>query len=213
VKNLSHEKAMLEEESERYRRQLGGRYGADGQLQNQLDKLNKELMDAHHENQNLKRRLAQSASQDASLSFQVDNSHMMGNYSSGVATQSALADIKAGYEERVTSLNEEKRELVMKFSAATIEVDKANKQLHQREELISKLKSELTTTKLALERAQLQMGSAASDENTDSYFYSPGNDRDVESPYYSQGRDTSYTAQGRDDSFSAQAKRAPIMAK
>ncbi|CAB9506355.1 expressed unknown protein [Seminavis robusta] len=187
VTKLQREKTLLQEESDKYRRQLGGQRGTD---HSQVDKLNKELMDAHHELQDLKRKLAKSASQDTSMSFQSESnsSHLLGSYSSGAANQSALVEVKAGYEEEAARLNEEKREMVMKYSSATVEVQKVTQALHQRDQEITKLKAELTAVKLDKERAEM----AVTDE-----------EENREASFFYQDTDTSFGAPELQGTFSS----------
>lgn len=170
IKKLERAQAKLEEENERYRRQLGGRYGADGQMQNQLDKLSKELMDAHNENLDMKRKLAAKTSSE-DMSFDTESSHT--GYSRGGVNTHAIAQIRSGYEEQIANLNDEKRELVMKNSAAITDVQKAEQTSWEREQEIANLKVENTSLQLQLKRAQL---ASATDEDLDTSFYSQARD-------------------------------------
>lgn len=179
IKKLEREQAKLEEENERYRRQLGGRYGADGQMQSQLDKLNKELMEAHNENRDLKRKLAAKSSvEDMSTSFDGDNAHT--GYSRGGVNTHAIAQIRSGYEEQIANLNDEKRELVMKNSAAITDVQKAEQLAWEREQEILRLKEEKLSLQLQLQRSRT--ASVLPDEDVDTSIYSQAVDVSFSNP-------------------------------
>jgi len=66
--------------------------------------------------------------------------------------KSTLTQFREEYEERIEALEEEKRDLVMKSSAAATETQKAEQRSWELEEELAKLKSELATTRLALQR-------------------------------------------------------------
>ena len=114
VKKLERERNKLRDENERYRRQIGGRSGADSALQNQMELLQKEFQNAVDENRELKRRL-QSNGQSALPSIGEDADS--GRYTrTRTNQQSTLVQLRAEYEETIDFLNDEKRELIMKKS-------------------------------------------------------------------------------------------------
>jgi myosin heavy subunit len=181
IEKLKREKHKIEEEKETIKRQLGGRYGTDGQMQNQVDKLMKELGETHQENRELKKKLAaRTCSEDLSGSFDLGEGHQPG-YSRGGVNTTALAQVRAGYEEEIANLNDEKRELIMKNSAAITDVKKAEQIAWEREQEISQLKNQLTSLQLALQRAEIC--------------------NESENSFYSQAKDVSFTGYARDASF------------
>ena len=184
IQKLQREKFKLEEEIEGYRRQLGGRYGVDGTMQNQVEKLSQELEDAHNENKRLKQKIDRQMSHDMTASFEVQKTQ---GYSRGGVHTSALTQIKEDYEEQISNLTEEKRELIMKNSSAIRDVQKSESLVWEREQEISRLKDEMTSLQLQLQRAQLVV---SADENN------------IDASFYSHARDTSFAT--RDISFAVE---------
>ncbi|KAL3920158.1 MAG: hypothetical protein SGILL_003407 [Bacillariaceae sp.] len=161
VKRLERDRNKLREENERYRRQIGGRSGADSALQNQMELLQKEFQNAVDENRELKRRL-QSNGQSTLPSIGEDTGS--GRYTrSRTNQQSTLVQLRSEYEETIESLNDEKRELVMKNSAALTDVKKAERRAWQVEQENAKLKQDLTSLKLSNERLEGQLSSVEED--------------------------------------------------
>jgi chromosome segregation ATPase len=162
VHTVEKEKAKVLEENERYRRQLGGRYGADGKNQNQMDMLQKEFNAILEENRNLKRKLA-SAGSTGMLGAISEGEPEYGDTSSGKpyarggVSGSTLSALREEYEEQIQSLNDEKRELVMRNSAAITDVQKAEQRAWELEKNMERLKEDLTSSHLALQRAELNM--------------------------------------------------------
>eukprot|EP00536_Pseudo-nitzschia_multiseries_P001423 jgi/Psemu1/300765/fgenesh1_kg.18_\ len=148
VKLLEREKFKLREENDRYRRQLGGRSGSDTALQSQVETLQNEFKNAIEENRELKRKLQ---GQDRSLHSIGDDSRST-PYSRTRGNQSTLLQLRAEYEETIESLNDEKRELIMKNSAAITDVQKAEKRAWVVEQDNAILKQDVTSLKLANER-------------------------------------------------------------
>lgn len=160
IKTLEREKAKLSEENENYRRQIGGRYGADNRVQSQLEKLQKEYGAVVEENRNLKRREHYDSTTGLGLDSIAESVEKGEGDSrpyrrgSGVDRR-ALTELRNAYEERIASLNDEKRDLIMKMSSQSTDVHKAEKRAWEREEENAKLRSENTSLKLKIERADL----------------------------------------------------------
>lgn len=70
----------------------------------------------------------------------------------GSVNGSTLTQLRTEYEETVETLNDERRELVMKNSAAITEKQKAEQRAWSLEEELSNLKDELISAQLALQR-------------------------------------------------------------
>lgn len=167
IKTLEREKYKLSEENEQYRRQLGGRYGADGKSHSQLEKLQKEYNAVVEENRKLKKQV--SSRGDLLLSSITegggdgdDDQNPSSYRKGGGVDRRALTQLRKEYEERIAELNDEKRDLIMKNTSAATDVHKAEKRAWEREEEISKLQQEITSLKLSLQRADLEADSISS---------------------------------------------------
>lgn len=150
MKVLEREKSKLEEDNDRYRRQLSGRYGAEGTSNSQHEKLQREYNSLLEEHRKLKQQLKDTGGIGGTISESEG-----GSYSRRGMNRSTLTQMRAEYEEKIGELNDEKRELVMKYSAAISDVQKAEQRTWEREEEITKLKSEITSMKLTLQRMEL----------------------------------------------------------
>jgi len=149
IKLLERERFKLKEENDRYRRQIGGR--SDSAIQNQLDLLQNEFQNAVDENRELRRKVQ---GQDyRSLPSIGEESHTR-RYTRNQANQSTLLQLRAEYEETIESLKDEKRELIMKNSAAITDVQKAEKRAWEIDRENAKLKQNLTSLKLSKERME-----------------------------------------------------------
>ncbi|KAI2502849.1 hypothetical protein MHU86_11596 [Fragilaria crotonensis] len=162
IRTLEKEKNNLLDENERYRRQLGGRYGADGKTQNQLEMLQKEFNAVLEENRSLKKKMAAPGMIGTlggiSEEFDADFSESVGMpYSRGGVSGSTLSALREEYEEQLQAMNDEKRELMMKNSAAITDVQKAEQRSWELEKEVERLKHEVTSAHLALQRAELQV--------------------------------------------------------
>jgi chromosome segregation ATPase len=154
VKTIEREKFKVLEENDRFRRQLGGRYGADGKTQNQLETLRKEFNAILEENRELKKSGAKRGDKLASISENTFETNGPTPYSRGGVSGSTLSQLREEYEEQIQALNDEKRELVMRNSAAITDVQKAEQRSWDLEKQLAKIKDELTSTKLAVQRAE-----------------------------------------------------------
>jgi chromosome segregation ATPase len=156
VKYLGREKLKLREENDRYRRQLGGRSGSDSALNSQLETLQNEFKNAIDENRELKRKMQ--GQEFRSLSSVGEESSSR-HYTRNRPNQSTLLQLRSEYEETIESLNDEKRELIMKNSAAITDVQKAEKRAWLIEQDYSVLKQDLTSLKLSNERLENMLAS------------------------------------------------------
>lgn len=159
---LEREKTKVLEENERYRRQLGGRYGADGKSQNQMEMLQKEFNAVLDENRALKKKIATSGSLNTLGVISEESDLDFGDsgakpYARGGVSGSTLAALREEYEEQLQAMNDEKRELMMKNSAAVTDVQKAEQRSWELEKEVDRLKQEVTSAQLALQRAELHM--------------------------------------------------------
>jgi hypothetical protein len=155
---IDREKAKLEEENEQYRKQLGGRYGEGGMTQNQMDKLQREFSALMEENRELKKKLKAQSSALPSItesSTEYDSSSVCTSYSRMGGSEQTLSQFRQEYEEMIEALNTEKRELVMKQSAAMADARKAERYAWERNEEVKRLKAENTSLQLALQRKEM----------------------------------------------------------
>ena len=155
-KKLEREKSELEEENDRYRRQLGSRFGSE---KGQTDELQKEYSALLKEN-----RLLKKAENDLNTKFTCnpfllpsnlngsDNEALPQSFS-GVS-HSSLTQLREEYEDRINKINDEKRELVMKNSAAMTDVQKVQQRSWDLEVEVKNLQSEKTSLALQLERLE-----------------------------------------------------------
>lgn len=155
TKLLEREKVKLNEENERFRRQLGGRFGADGKVQSTLDTLQREYNTLLEENRKLKTEIRQGGRNELFADSVFDGNTSQPYRQVGSVNGTTLAHMRQEYEETIDSLNDEKRELIMRNSAAITDVQKAEQRVWEREQDISKLKAEITSLKLAMQRDSL----------------------------------------------------------
>ena len=158
IKELEREKFKLQEENERFRRQLGGRFGADGKVQNQLETLQKEFNAILDENRALKKENERMSNPENGMLSSISESSEVGgaraSYTRGGVSGSTLSQLRKEYEETIEVLTDEKRELVMRNSAAITDVQKAEQRAWESDKQVAKLKEELTSLRLALQRLE-----------------------------------------------------------
>ena len=148
IKMLEREKYSLLEENERFRRQVGGHFGADGKTVAQLERLQKEYNAILQENENLKKNAHHSSrSTMSSISEESDS------YSRG-GGRSTISQLRRDFEQTIESLNNEKRQLIMLNTSAEAETRKAEKLAWEKEDEMKRLKEEMTSLKLQLARAE-----------------------------------------------------------
>ena len=167
IYQLERELSKLQEENDDCRQQLQGRYGADGKIQSQLEKLQKEYNGLLEENRSLKKKSSRYGGGGA-LGAILENSlgeggvHT-GSYGRGGMNREALSELRHEYDAIIENLNDEKRELVMKNSAAATDVKKAEQRAWEAEKEIAKLKDNIVSLQLALQRMELINGSSSSE--------------------------------------------------
>ena len=159
IRDLERTRFKLQEENERFRRQLGGRFGADGKVQNQLETLLKEFDVVMEENRGLKKEIEKIGKpqldglSSISESSELEASHQS-SYTRGGVSGSTLSQIRQEYDQEIEALMDEKRELVMKQTAAMTDVQKAEQRAWESDKQVQNLKEELTSLKLKLQRIQ-----------------------------------------------------------
>lgn len=156
VKIIEREKLKVLEENDRFRRQLGGRYGADGKTQHQLETLQKEFNFILDENRELKKSVVKRGTGETLAAIPEDQFESTGTkpYGGGVSG-ATLSQLREEYEDQIQALNDEKRELVMRNSAAITDVQKAEQRSWELEKELAQIKDELTSAKLAVQRAEM----------------------------------------------------------
>lgn len=164
IEVLEREKVKLREENDRFRRQLGGRFGADGKVQNQLETLQKEFNAILDENRSLKKEIEKNADPRGSglsiISELCEAGSGQRSYTRGGVNGSTLSQLRKEYEETIETLTDEKRELIMRNSAAITDVQKAEQRAWESDKQVAKLKEELTSVKLALQRLEQYSGNS-----------------------------------------------------
>jgi hypothetical protein len=154
AKKTERSKRELMADNDRLRRQLGSRFGPGSESEKQLEELMSVCNSLREENRRLKDSnpdglLSLSSIPEASDGNDTSQSH----HTSGIS-KSALIQFREEFEEKIEALETEKRDLIMRNSAATAETHKAEQRSWELEEEITKIRSELTTAKLALQRTQ-----------------------------------------------------------
>lgn len=150
VRNAERKSKDLSGEVDRLRRQLGSRFGPGGASEDQLEELQRVCKSLQEENRRLK------DMHPDRFHFARDPEPNLGSVGGRGTTTSfskdALTSFREEYEEKIEALEDEKRDLIMKSSAAATETRKAEQRSWELDEELTKVKSELTTTKLALQR-------------------------------------------------------------
>eukprot|EP00956_Cyclotella_meneghiniana_P021116 scaffold38017_cov72-Cyclotella_meneghiniana.AAC.12 len=161
VKKAERTAKELLAENDRLRRQIGSR-GPGGASQTQLEELVSVCNSLREENRRLKEN-SQCTVFDDSLPELNTSSNEQGSSS---ISRTALIAYRQEFEERIQSLEDDKRDLVMRNSAAMSDAQKAEARSWELEEELTKVRSELTTTKLAMQRnerrAELMNGGSTS---------------------------------------------------
>jgi len=143
----------LSADNDRLRRQLGSRFGPGGASQTQVD----ELMSVCNSLRDENRRLRESNNclgKNQFAAFSKDAHEP--NSSTAPISKSALVQYREEFEERIQELEDEKRDLIMRNTAAITDVRKAEQRSWELEQELEKLRSELTTAKLSMERNQIR---------------------------------------------------------
>jgi hypothetical protein len=151
--SLQRELRRVQDENDLYRRQAGGRFGVDGKLQAQFENLQKEYNALLEEHRQIKHQYRHTM--HGTLGDIAEGGVLGGGYNTRAQSRNTVGQVRREYEEAMSVLNDEKRELLMKHSAAVADVEKAEKRAWEREQENEKLRAEMTSLKLALERAEL----------------------------------------------------------
>ena len=149
VRKAERKSKDLAGDNDRLRRQLGSRSGQGGASQEQLDDLTSVCKSLQEENRRLKEMNPDRFLLDRGAPEPSPGSDTKGTTS---FSKSTLTEFRQEYEEKIEMLEEEKREAVMKSAAAVNETSKAEQRAWELGEELNKVKSELTTAKLALQR-------------------------------------------------------------
>jgi hypothetical protein len=177
IKSLVKEMHKVQDDNDRYQRQVGGRFQNDGIASlGHVDQLQKEYSVVLEENRNLKRQIHQRNSTggiigvaEASTS-NVDATDSRGSaFSRGGISAAMLTQMRQEYEDALDRLRDEKRDLIMKSTAATAEVQKAEQRAWEHEQNNVKLRSEITSLQLAIQRSDLSVHQSVSDQSQDPF--------------------------------------------
>jgi chromosome segregation ATPase len=150
LKKVESENSNLQQENDRFRRQLGGRFGADTGA---YEELKREFNVLLEENRLLKR--SKSSSNDP-CSFTSDGS-AHSYHTRGSVSASSLSALRAEYEDKIEELNDEKRELVLKNTALITEEARVQKRAFELEVEVQKLRQDKISLELQIERKQMQL--------------------------------------------------------
>ena len=155
VKKAERSKRELMTDNDRLRRQLGSRFGPGSESEKQLEELMSVCNSLREENRRLKEN-----NPEGLLSLSImpetlgdDASSSQSHHTAGIS-KSTLKQFREEFEEKIKELETEKSNLIMRNSAANAETRKAEHRSWELEEEITKVRSELTTAKLALQRTQ-----------------------------------------------------------
>lgn len=115
-----------------------------------------------------------------------DLSTYSGQYAHGGAmNKDALTHLRQDYENMVERLNDEKREMIMKYSSACTNMEKAEQRAWKAEQEINSLRDQITSLKLQVERNELGYNHKNSAENrftNDSAFGNSCGEEETKSP-------------------------------
>jgi hypothetical protein len=160
VHKLERSNKDLVSDNDRLRRQLGSRFGptgGGGASQNQLDELLSVCQSLQDENRQLKEmnpdRLLFANVSSGRSSQQPQTSDGVGGGST-TFSKTALTEFRIEYEEKIEALTSDKRELIMKCSASANETRKAEARSWDLEEELSKVRAELVSVQLSLQRLE-----------------------------------------------------------
>lgn len=153
IKKLEREKMTLTGDNDRYRRMLGSRHGSDSGTQMQFETLQQEFNAMLAENKGLKKKITEGGAVPFDLGGDFSHSSVTRQYGATKDT-STISALRAEYEDTIQTLQDEKRELVMKNSSYLSDVQKSDQRSWELEEELNKVKQALTTTKLALQRME-----------------------------------------------------------
>ena len=154
IKKIERSKRDLMSDNDRLRRQLGSRFGPGSESEKQLEELISVCNSLREENRRLKDNNPDCLPSLSSISEEGDvNDSSQNHHTSGIR-KDAFVQFREEFEAKVKQLESEKCNLVMRHSAAIAETRKAEQRSWELDEEITKLRSELTTAQLALQRNQ-----------------------------------------------------------
>jgi chromosome segregation ATPase len=155
AKKIERSKRELMTDNDRLRRQLGSRFGPSSESEKQLEELISVCNSLREENRRLKGNNPECGLLSLITMPEIcdDNDSSLSQHIAGIS-KAAFMQLREGYEEKIEALETEKRDLIMRNSAAVAETQKAEKRSWELEEEITKIRSELTTAKLVLQRTQ-----------------------------------------------------------
>ena len=158
TKKLEREKLTLQGENDRFRRQLGCHFGVDSGFQKQFETLQREFNDMLEENKSLKKKMLGGGVSSFDFHSNVERSSQMATRSYNAANKdsSTISQLRAEYEDTLQKLQDEKRELIMKNSAAMSDAQKADQRSWELEEELGKVKNQFISAKLSLQRMERQ---------------------------------------------------------
>uniref|UniRef100_A0A7S3V7Q8 Hook C-terminal domain-containing protein n=1 Tax=Chaetoceros debilis TaxID=122233 RepID=A0A7S3V7Q8_9STRA len=145
---LEREKADLQGENDRLRRQLGSRMGSN---EGQFEELQREYNVLLEENRAFKEKVSRNGGISPTNNFDFGDRPYSGG---GAISASSLTQLRTEYEEKLEEVNDEKRELVMKNSALITDEKKAQKRIWELDVDIKKVQNENTSLSLQLERSK-----------------------------------------------------------
>ncbi|KAL7470351.1 hypothetical protein ACHAXS_013008 [Conticribra weissflogii] len=153
AKKAARNSKEISADNDRLRRQLGRRFGPGGASQTQVDELMSVCNSLREENRRL-REINISGGTNHNEAFSEDAHYPKS--STAPISKSALVQYREEFEERIRELEDEKRDLIMRNTAAITDVQKAEQRSWDLEQELEKLRSELTTAKLSMERNQFR---------------------------------------------------------
>ncbi len=160
LKKLDKEKKSLQDENDRFRRQMNGRIGCD---QSQYEALKHEYNVLLEENRALK-----SDNNTNTVGFGQENqinsfqaNARIGYSMSANVSASSILQIREEYEEKIEELCDEKRQLIMKNSALVTEEKRAITQVWDLERKVKDLQEQKTSLQLQVERFERNRSTSA----------------------------------------------------
>lgn len=143
LKRVEREKATIQSENDRMRRQLGGRFGTDN---GEYEELQRNFNDLLEENRALKKKTT-SSPESIDDPFNMSRPFTHGQTS---VSASSLSQLRSEYEEKIDEILDEKRELVMKNTSLVTESKLASKRVFELQLEIKKIENLNTSLKLQL---------------------------------------------------------------
>uniref|UniRef100_A0A7S0GJ90 Uncharacterized protein n=1 Tax=Proboscia inermis TaxID=420281 RepID=A0A7S0GJ90_9STRA len=159
-KRLEQEKLKMKEENERFCRQVRSKVGTESNMSAQLESLQREYNDILAENRALKRR--------GPTMLQCDDRNESYNYGGGEISGSTMSHVRGEYDKTIQKLNDERRELVMRNSAAISDLQKAEQRCFKLNDEKAQLEGKITHMELHIQRLERRQGVKKSNDATES---------------------------------------------